>query len=103
MSHLGEKRPRTLEEYWIIVRRRRWWLVLPLFLAWALVLALSFFVSPQYRSETVIIIEPQRVAEQYVVPNITADVQERLHSMMQQILSRTRLQGIISRFRPHRY
>ena len=103
MNQPGEKRPRTLEEYWVIVRRRRWWLVLPLFLAWALVLALSFFVSPQYRSETVIIIEPQRVAEQYVVPNITADVQERLQSMMQQILSRTRLQGIISRFSLYGY
>src|SRR5215831_18966958 len=103
MNHFGEKRPRTLEEYWVIVRRRRWWLVLPLFLGWALVLALSCFMSPKYRSETVIIIEPQRVAEQYVVPNITADVQERLQSMMQQILSRTRLQGIISRFNLYGY
>jgi polysaccharide chain length determinant protein (PEP-CTERM system associated) len=103
MSQINEKRPRTLEEYWVIIRRRRWWIALPLFLAWALVLALSGFVSPKYRSETVIIIEPQRVAEQYVAPNITADVQERLQSMMQQILSRTRLQGIISRFSLYGY
>src|SRR5215467_13102758 len=89
---------RTLQDYWRIARRRRWWLVLPLFCGWGLVMAASHFISPKYRSETVIIIEPQRVAEQYVIPNITADVQERMQSMMQQILSRTRLQGIIARF-----
>jgi len=99
MHQLPVKPLRTPEDYWAIARRRRWWLILPLFVGWVLVLAASFFMTPKYRSETVIIVEPQRVAEQYVVPNISADMQERLQSMMQQILSRTRLQGIISRFR----
>src|SRR5579872_3644675 len=103
--HYGErnrmmpvKSPRTLEDYWMIARRRRWWLILPLFLGWALVLGASWLVARQYRSETVIIVEPQRAAEQYVAPNISSDVQERLQSMMQQILSRTRLQKVIERF-----
>jgi len=98
MYQLPGRSPRTLEDYWVIARRRLWWLILPLFLGWLLVLGASFFMAPKYRSETVIIVEPQRVAEQYVIPNISADVQERLQSMMQQILSRTRLQGIIGRF-----
>jgi len=98
MQQLSAKPLRSPEDYWAIARRRRWWLILPLFVGWALVLTASFFMTPKYRSETVIIVEPQRVAEQYVVPNISADMQERLQSMMQQILSRTRLQGIISRF-----
>jgi polysaccharide chain length determinant protein (PEP-CTERM system associated) len=92
------KSPRTLEDYWMIARRRRWWLILPLFSGWVLVFGASWFVTRQYRSETVIIVEPQRAAEQYVSPNISADVQERLQSMMQQILSRTRLQKVIERF-----
>src|SRR2546423_7195466 len=98
MHQLPVKSLRTPEDYWAIARRRRWWLILPLFLGWVMVLTASFFMTPKYRSETVIIVEPQRVAEQYVGPNISADMQERLQSMMQQILSRTRLQGIISRF-----
>ncbi len=98
MHQLSVKPLRTPEDYWAIARRRRWWLILPLFLGWALVLTASFFMTPKYRSETVIIVEPQRAAEQYIAPNISADMQERLQSMMQQILSRTRLQGIISHF-----
>src|SRR5258708_36684293 len=56
-----------------------------------LVLGASFFMAPKYRSETVIIVEPQTFEEHYVVPSISADVQERLQNMMQQILSRTTL------------
>ena len=49
--------------------------------------------------------EQQKVPDQYVVPNVTTNLQERLQSMTQQILSRTRLQATIDRFhlysRPH--
>ena len=89
---------RTLQEYLLIARRRRWLLVLPLFLAWALITLAAWFIPPKYRSETVIIVEQQRIPEQYVVPNVAVDLQQRLQSMTQQILSRTRLLGIIDSF-----
>src|SRR5260221_11755157 len=98
MDTYQEQHSRTLEDYWLIVLRRRWWLILPLFLTWALVLIGSRFIPAKYRSETVIIVEQQRGPEQYVLPNLVTDVQERLQSMTQQILSRTRLEGIIRQF-----
>jgi len=55
----------------------------------------AWVIAPKYRSETVIIVEQQRIPEQYVVPNVASDLQQRLQSMTQQILSRTRLLGII--------
>ena len=88
----------NLREYLQIARRRRWWLILPLFLSWALVILATRFITPRYRSETVIIVEQQKIPEQYVVPNVANDLQQRLQSMTQQILSRTRLLGIISSF-----
>ena len=98
METYQEQHSRTLEDYWSIVLRRRWWLILPLFFTWALVLIGSRFIPPKYRSETVIIVEQQRGPEQYVLPNLVTGVQERLQSMTQQILSRTRLEGIIRQF-----
>ena len=76
--------------------RRRWWLALPAFAAWIAVSAVGWFLPAKYRSETVILVEQQRVPEQYVVPNVSADLQERLQNMTQQILSRTRLLGIMN-------
>jgi polysaccharide chain length determinant protein (PEP-CTERM system associated) len=82
-----------------LVRRRRWWFALPVFFVSAIVWGLSWSVPAVYRSETLILVEQQKVPEQYVVPNIGEDLQHRLQSMTQQILSRSRLLRIIDQFR----
>jgi len=86
------------KKYWQILCRRRWALALPAFTIWAIVWAVAWFLPATYRSETVILVEQQRVPEQYVVSNVAADLQERLQSMTQQILSRTRLLAIINEY-----
>ena len=55
-----------------------------------------------YRSDTVILVEQQKVPEEYVVANVSVDLQQRLEGMRQQILSRTRLQRIIDQFQLYR-
>jgi uncharacterized protein involved in exopolysaccharide biosynthesis len=49
-------------------------------------------------SQTLILIEEQKVPEKYVVPVVTEDLGARLASMKEQILSRSRVQPIIERF-----
>jgi polysaccharide biosynthesis transport protein len=83
------------QEYWQIVRRRRWWLILPVAICWTCVWVATAFLPATYRSETLILVEQQKIPEHYVVPNVAADLQERLQSMTQQVLSRTRLRRII--------
>jgi polysaccharide chain length determinant protein (PEP-CTERM system associated) len=51
-----------------------------------------------YRSETVILVVPQRVPESYVRPTVTTRIEDRLNSITQQILSRTRLERVIQDF-----
>src|SRR6266478_9981797 len=89
---------RSFEELWAIVCRRRWWILLPLFGCWAAIWAVSSLLPTTYESEALILVEQQKVPEQYVVPNVTVSLQDRLQSMTQQILSRTRLQATIDRF-----
>ena len=89
---------RGLADYWAIVVRRRWAILLPLFLCWAIAWGGSWLIPPTYKSEALILVEQQKVPEQYVVPNVTVSLQDRLQSMTQQILSRTRLQATIDRF-----
>jgi uncharacterized protein involved in exopolysaccharide biosynthesis len=49
-------------------------------------------------SQTLILIEEQKVPEKYVVPVVSEDLTSRLASMKEQILSRSRVQPIIERF-----
>jgi succinoglycan biosynthesis transport protein ExoP len=89
---------RELADYWAIAVRRRWAILLPLFLCWGVVWVASWLLPSTYKSEALILVEQQKVPEQYVVPNVTVSLQDRLQSMTQQILSRTRLQATINRF-----
>src|SRR5579859_1097442 len=93
-----EQSQRSLEDYWGIARRRRWWIFLPVFLIWAAVWVAGWLWPSTYESEAVILVEQQKVPEQYVVPNVSVDLQDRLQSMSQQILSRTRLQATVDSF-----
>ena len=88
----------SLEGYWAIVRRRRWWILIPVFLVWAAVWGIGWLLPETYQSEALILLEQPSVPNQFVTPNVNATVQDRLQTIQQQILSRTRLQAIINRY-----
>jgi polysaccharide chain length determinant protein (PEP-CTERM system associated) len=79
-----------------IVRRRHLQFLLPLFVGWLLVWGSSWFLQARYKSATVILVEAPAMPKNYVAPNINDDLQARLQSISQQILSRTRLLIIIN-------
>src|SRR5208283_5189311 len=91
-----QKSLRGLDDYWAMVVRRRWWIIGPLFLGWLIVFASAWIIPPKYTSETVILVEQQKVPEHFVMPNVQVDLQERLQSITQQVLSRSRLLSIIN-------
>src|SRR6202165_399190 len=97
-DELDDRVSRSLEDYWAIALRRRWWILLPLFLTWAAVWGVSWLLPSTYQSEALILVEQQKVPDQYVIPNVTTSLQGRLQGMTQQILSRTRLQSTIVHF-----
>lgn len=97
MEQYQEKPMMGLPDYWQRVFHRRWWLMGSVFLGWLAGTGVGVTLQPRYRSETVILVEQQKVPEHYVEPNVAVDLQERLQSMSQQILSRTRLVGIIDK------
>lgn len=76
----------------------RWWIVFPSFIVFAAVWTATWFVPATYRSETLILVEQPKVPTEYVLSNVADDLQQRLQSMTQQILSRTRLLGVIDQF-----
>ena len=78
-----------------MVRRRHLQFLIPLFLGWALVWGASWVLPPRYQSTTLILVEQPTMPRDYVTPNVNDDLQDRMQSITQQILSRTRLLHII--------
>src|ERR1035437_10549393 len=84
-----------LQRYLGVVRRRHLHFLAPLFLGWAVVWGASWVLPPKYLSSTLILVEQPTMPKDYVTPNVNDDLQERMQSITQQILSRTRLLHII--------
>src|ERR1700758_3240674 len=89
------QQPLDFQRYLEILRRRRLLLLVPLFLGWLAVWGASWVLPPQYKSGTLILVEQPTMPKDYVVPNVAENLQERLQSITQQILSRSRLMHIV--------
>jgi polysaccharide biosynthesis transport protein len=85
------------EKYLDIVRRRHIQFLIPVLLGWLAVWGVSWVMPARYKSSTLILVEQPTMPESYVASNVNQDLQDRLQSISQQILSRTRLLMIIDK------
>jgi len=91
----------TIEDYKTILRRRKWLLIIPAVVFSVSAYAVSLFLPARYKSETVVLVEAPAVSSELVRP-IGGDTNQRLATMREEILSRTRLQQIIEKFNLYR-
>src|ERR1043165_9748614 len=90
-----------LQHYLGVARRRHLHFLIPLFIGWAVVWGASWVLPPRYQSTTLILVEQPSMPTDYVKPNVNDDLQSRMQSITQQILSRTRLLHIIEAVNPY--
>jgi len=89
--------PLDLQRYLGVLRRRNLYFLVPMFLGWIAVWGASWLLPVRYKSSTLILVEQPTMPKNYVEPNVNDDLQDRLQSITQQILSRTRLLVIIDK------
>jgi uncharacterized protein involved in exopolysaccharide biosynthesis len=85
----------TPDDVWRLALRGAWLIVIPLIIGTAVAAAVSKRLPAWYRSETQIMLLPQRVPDSYVKTTITERIEDRLATFEDQILSRSRLERII--------
>ncbi len=88
----------TVDDYLAILRRRRWVIVIPALLGPVIAFLISLALPARYTSQTLVLVEQQKVPESYVRSVVGEELTQRLATMQEQILSRTRLQPIIEKF-----
>jgi polysaccharide chain length determinant protein (PEP-CTERM system associated) len=88
----------TMQDYAGILKRRYLLILACTILLLGITTGISYTLPPQYVSKTLVLIEQQKVPEDYVKPVVNEDLGERLASMREQILSRSRIEPIIERF-----
>lgn len=88
-----------IDYYLGLVLRQRWWIIIPFCLSMVLGIFLSLWLPPTYEASTLILVEPQRVPTTYVTPTVSTDIDARISTISQQILSRSNLEKIINDFK----
>src|SRR5688572_6009699 len=101
-AHILEERDRMKAGFASAVAtmwQRKWWIVVPTVLA-AVVTGVTadHFQPVRYRAQTVILVVPQRVSENYVRASVATKIEDWLRTINQQVRSRTRLERIIEDF-----
>jgi succinoglycan biosynthesis transport protein ExoP len=87
-----------IREYWQTVQQRKWLIyftTLALTLAAVVTIAL---LHDQYQATTTILVDPQKVPDEYVNATIRSPLTERLQTISQEVLSSTRLQEVIDKW-----
>jgi polysaccharide chain length determinant protein (PEP-CTERM system associated) len=81
-----------------ILWRRKWLILVPALVIAITASAVTRQLPNLYQADATILVVPQRVPESYVHGTVSASIDERLMTISQQILSRSRLERVIQDF-----
>jgi polysaccharide chain length determinant protein (PEP-CTERM system associated) len=84
-----------VDDYKEIVLRRLPYIVIPFLLVFVGAVLYALLAPKVYEAKTLILVTPQRVPTDFVKTTVTSKVNERLHTIEQEITSRTSLEQII--------
>jgi polysaccharide chain length determinant protein (PEP-CTERM system associated) len=93
---INPNKPFNIHDYIEIFLRRIWYIIIPVIVVMIGAILYAYSSPKLYRASTLILITPQKVPEAFVRPTVTSTIGERLQSIGQEIMSRTRLEQIIS-------
>lgn len=81
-----------------LIVRRRWYFLLPLCITLSIGICLSIIIPRVYEAQTLILVEGQRVPENFVQSIVTEDSRSRINTISQLIMSRSNLESIVNQY-----
>jgi len=86
------------EQIFEIIIKRHWFIIIPFCLSMIIGTVLVLALPRIYESRTVILVQPQKVPSNIVQDIVSSDLNARISTLSQQILSRSNLEKIIEDF-----
>ena len=96
---INTEKPFDIHDYTEIFLRRIWYIVIPFTIIMVAAVLYAFSLPKMYNATTLILVTPQKVPDTFVRPTVTSRIEDRLQSIGQEIMSRTRLEQVISEFK----
>lgn len=94
-----EFRQRSANDFWRMLKRRKWLILLPIITMTAAVGYVVYKLPSVYESRTVLTVKPPTISEKVVNSLSEADLSQRIETVNQQVLSRTSLEPMIAKYK----
>ena len=94
-----KKQNLKIDQYVEMVLKGRWYIIIPFCMAMISGICLAIILPRVYEAGTLILVEPQRVPSNYVQSVVSIDLDARISTISQQIMSRSNLEKIINEFK----
>lgn len=88
-----------IDHYLDLFIRKRWFLIVPLFIALPIGMYKAVTLPRIYEAETLILVQPQKVPQNFVKSVVSSGIESRISTIQQQIMSRTNLEKIIQDYK----
>ena len=82
-----DNRELGMDDYLAMLRRRLKVILIPALLAPLLGFLVSYAFAPKYTSQSLVLVEEQKVPEGYVKPVVTEDLMQRIATVQQRVLA----------------
>jgi polysaccharide chain length determinant protein (PEP-CTERM system associated) len=91
---------RTLNvEDYVTILKRRWWIILiPALILPVIAVGATYLMTPEYVSSTLVLIDQQKIPGDFVKPVVAEALDSRLAYYTEQILSRSNIEPIITKY-----
>ncbi|MCD4717752.1 MAG: protein GumC, partial [Desulfobacterales bacterium] len=88
-----------ITKYLDMALRRKWWVIIPFLLTILAGLYYAMITPKIYEAQTLILVQAQKVPQDYVREIVSTNVEDRLRTITQQVTSRTNLEKIIQQLK----
>ena len=95
VNRMSGNRELQMDDYLAMLRRRLKVILIPALVAPLAGFGISYVLPPKYSSQSTVLVEGQKVPDNYVLPVITADFAQRVQTLSQEVLSPSRLRPVI--------
>jgi polysaccharide chain length determinant protein (PEP-CTERM system associated) len=85
----------TMDDYLAMLRRRLKVLLIPTLIAPLTGFLVSYALPPRYQTQSTVLVEGQKVPDNYVAPVITSDFAQRVQSLSQKVVSPSLLRPML--------
>jgi polysaccharide biosynthesis transport protein len=90
---------KSLQDFMALIVRRKWWVIAPFIALSCIVTILTKQLPKLYVSESLVLVRPRDVPENFVMDLISGTAQQRLRSIEQTVMSRSNIVAILAEFK----